>query len=578
MAAQTAKFKVFTGTQFLPIERLTYEASYPLVYDIPLAFDKPRLTNFSATTHCEVDENSVQCIIEKNLHLIQQKVENQIAIQLSHFPDGKINITRQARSILFLGEAMTWCCGLINSKQFSKTTFNQKAINTNLNTLLDYTRQEHNNTNLLKSHFQEFAQDTKNLTDQIQHNLLILQEEFFKIKDTDLSKNILFSIQNLWQAIFQNFKFDNLRHLQAQCNGNYLSRALIPKELLKTDLQTLQNILHLSNYTLAIDIHKEVNSYYELPLASCTWSREKLTYKLQVPIIKTNTSYKVYKNIQVPLLWDDKLCYLTQNEFLVIHSKNDIRIIPQDSENCNAHTYPLCLVPRITQWHDTQYHCIKSLFQNLNLSNVKAACHMHCQNATQFPKIIAVSPSTYLIANIRTTLYIVCHNSTLNQKLMPNIYGVTQLTLKCQCAVETASKETLIHAEFPCDYDKNYEITPTHLIPQIWTTLDNLIPTPLSSELNHEIDNVTSILDEQWALKIPTFHLKDTLKIDKNHFELPNQESEIFSSDNLYLIILAAWTAILSFIIMILGAVIYMIHIKTQLIISSLPPRIPPRQ
>ena len=99
-ADQPIPIQVFTGSQFIPQDYLTYKSSIPWYFEIPIKLNETELGNFTSSTHCDIDKNSTQCLIEKNLNLIQVKILHQIKLQQTYFMPSNTTNVRNQRAIL----------------------------------------------------------------------------------------------------------------------------------------------------------------------------------------------------------------------------------------------------------------------------------------------------------------------------------------------------------------------------------------------------------------------------------------------------------------------------------------------
>src|SRR5436190_2650635 len=221
-------------------------------------------------------------MLEQNLSLIQVQISRQIKIQKSYFTSEVFPTSRKARGILLIGRALHFCCSVVHDEMFERSLKQQQNLNSHLNSVLDLARQNDNNSRILQEHLQSFAQETRYVTDKIQENLQILAAEIIQLtKNPDISQHMLLNLLNLWTATFQNFKYDNLRHVRAECNLKKLTKSLIPEKLLRNDLNIVQNQLIKDGHSLAMNLKDEIHLFYELPLTTCFWSETELIIKLQ---------------------------------------------------------------------------------------------------------------------------------------------------------------------------------------------------------------------------------------------------------------------------------------------------------
>lgn len=560
---------------------LLYKSTLPWYYEIPIRTDYNPFVIINSKIHCNTDENSTQCLLEKNLNLIQSKIQEQFQIQRDYFTNYNISINRKSRGVLWIGHVATFCCEIVTSDALARQNENVMQVNSNLNKVLNLARENDNNTKLLNDHFNKFAQDSQNITLKINENLKSLQNQILQLKKRpDLSEDLLLSLQNLWQALFQNLKFDNLRHVHALCQSNKLSQSVVPPNLLLNDLKILEDHLNSENHTLAIKLKTELHLFYRLPLTNCIWKNNSLLLKINVPIVKLNTKYIAFKNLPLPMTWENNLCTFTQNEFTVVQAGNEINIMPHNDNNCNTKSFPLCRISRQKNKHEPEFRCVEALFKKMSLENIRKFCEMSCTDATNFVHVTKILHDTYLLTNIQTPLNIQCRNVSRNSKVPITKIGTIKLTLPCGCAL-IEKEEILISDAFPCDeLESSVHPQQIHYIPQIWANLDTIVAKPLHEEGELEINNLTAVINTEWQLTLPVYNLSGKYRITEKDFKLKNTFSEIFNNDTIYLFLITIWLSIITIVILFLIYVILILNTKVDLILKDkqcVPPPRPPR-
>lgn len=574
--------QVFSGIQLNPKHLLPYQSSHPWFYEIPINQDIYSNAKFDIKSSCLTNETSESCLLQSNLNNIQDSIFQQINLEMEFLTDYENTTTspnRTARSLLFIGKFLTFCCSVVNEEEFGSAIENQEDINSNLNKVLQYARQNNVNTFKLQEHFQNFSQNVKNVTLNINKNIITLQQQINHIKkESNLINVQLVSIQNLWHMLFTNYFLDNLRRIKTSCNDNNIPHSLIPETLLKADLLILQKQLNTEDFKLAVDPLKDIKLYYKLKICKCFWSKNKITIKLQLPIIATSSHYTVYQNLPVPLYWDGKICKLTQELFTVISTDNELFISPENDMHCSAKTYPLCKINRIRNLQDPQYNCVKAIFKKLDTSTIKRNCQFNCYEAPQFPHITEIQPNQYLLSNAGNNIKVNCRNESSRNITLKTQNGILLIKLPCHCNLMDKADTILISSSYPCDAHDAGPPQMIHKIPHSWTRLSHLRMTQLHETTPHELINDTDLINPRWLLDIPTFQLNNSIKITEDHFKLKYKPTELKNYDSIFIIILIIWTIALTIITILILLFTIVLNTKVNLILKNdRPPVLPPR-
>jgi len=579
--------KLFSGMSFVSRDDiLVYHSTIPLSLNIPINLQSAFNYTNNVNAQCLVKNDSTECKLEEELRKIKLHLVNQLKVaQHSFLQNDDFNYHRNRRGILFLGKLMNLCCNLITTTMFEKSLANEKHLNYNLNKVLNFSRQNSNNTNLLKEHFDSFSVQVKKISDRVNSNLLNLQEQILNITlFPDLSRNLFAEIGDLWQTILLLSQNGNLNKVKNLCHLKLLSKEIVPSHLLRDELNPINLHLLENNFTLAINPLKEIELYYNLPLVKCVWSKDDINLRIMLPIIRKGFEYVTFNNFPTHLQWENKICTFTNDRFLIIKSQDYINVIPSDDEHCSVNTFPLCKISRVNHHFIPQHRCVISLFKNLTLNNIKQNCQMTCQEANLDTLISRIDHHRFYITNHAHDLKIICQNETLNRIIRPITVGVLDLQIPCSCELINHLNETLIDKIYPCD-GETFSFDPVlhRLLPQIWSAYQDLHISELHKELTHRTKYSNEILNELWPLNLSTFTLQDKVKITESNFDLKFKGGEVMKDDSLLLYALIIWNVVITILILAIIFCLAILHFKTQLLIKNdakveFPPPIPHRR
>lgn len=234
---------------------LAYQSTVPIILEVPINLDfKPNIIH-DINAQCTLNNNSYECRLENELQLIKSHLLTQISIaQNSFLQRDEKKFYRRPRGIALLGKFFNLCCSLITESMFDKSLHNEEDINTNLNRVLNFSKQNSRNADKLKEHFDNFSLQVKNISDRVNLNLFKLQEQILNITlFPDLTKNLFAEIGSLWQTILINTQTNNLREVKNYCRSKRLSKEIIPTELLREELIPINTHLITNSFELAIN-------------------------------------------------------------------------------------------------------------------------------------------------------------------------------------------------------------------------------------------------------------------------------------------------------------------------------------
>lgn len=556
------KIELFTGTHFEPIANLIpYHSSIPIIYEIPLDFNMslPKLTPLlnNSCASSTLNYSRTYCKMQDYLIDLQSKIHDQILTEARTFKNPSSD-RRQKRSLSFIGDFFTWCCGIANAHQLHDLVENEEELKNHSNDLTDMVAVEHKDLVVTTNNLNNFTQNIKGITEKVHYSLRMMQNEINSLTKGNSDNNQLFFIHQTWTFIYLNFYYDNVRLIKQSCRANNLPETVIPKTTLLEDLQKLSSSSQKLDLTPAIPL-QNVNLYYKLPITTCLQTKTSIIVKLQVPLQKPNITYNVYKNIPTPLHWENKLCYISKEKSIIITTPKFTQAIHQEDPACNPNTWPLCLLPRETISADENHRCLQQILTGSSLTDLRKTCNFVCEEESRHPVVTRLLPNKFLITNIKINISLSCPKKTSYLPITSS--GTLEIYLPCNCSIlENQSKTTLISELYPCDKNDVKESKITHLIPISWSKFNTMTIFPINSHIRHQFDHLEEILDSEWKFSNPTYFVHSVVKQETlDHVNLKHDEKDLFNNTELLLYIFLVWSILLTLILLV---VIYCLHIQ----------------
>lgn len=556
------KIELFTGTYFEPVKNMIpYHSSIPIVYEIPIYHNitLPKLSPLSnnSCTTSRLNYSKSYCQIQDYLIDLQNKIHDQINAEEELFKNPQPE-KRIKRSLSFIGDFFSWCCGIANQHEIHDLVENEEELKKHSNDLTDLVTIEHKDLKLTTDNLNNFTQNIKGLTDKVHYALRTMQNEINTFTKSNTENNQLFFTQQSWTYQYINYYHDNLRYVKLSCKSNTLSETIIPQTTLLQDLQKISSTAQKFNLIPAIPLQR-INLYYKLPITTCFQTKDSIIIRTQIPLQKFNTSYNIYRNIPTPLHWENKLCYISKEKSIVVTTKTFTQAIHQNDPACNSNTWPLCLLPRETISADGNHRCLQRILQGSSLSDLRSTCNFVCEPESELPVITRLLPNKFLITNIKQNLTLNCPKKSFDLAFTSS--GTLEIHLPCNCSIsENSSRTILIQEIYPCDVNDIKDSKITHLIPFSWSKFNTLTIFPITSDVRHQFDHLEEVLNSDWKFSSQTYYVHTIVKQEAlEHVNLKHDEKDLFNNTELLMYIFLAWCILLTLIILI---VIYCLHIQ----------------
>ena len=87
------------------------------------------------------------------------------------------------------------------------------------------------------------------------------------------------------------------------CQQRRLARVVVPPQVLRKDLVALQSKLKDQGWKLDIPIER-ISDYYSAQISDCSFDDRLILITLQVPIIRSLNSWKIFELVSAPFSFD----------------------------------------------------------------------------------------------------------------------------------------------------------------------------------------------------------------------------------------------------------------------------------
>jgi len=572
--------EIFSGTFFYKLPLIPYETSVPISFALEIEKNLENITTFKNERPCSQNKKSSACKLETDLQIILSHLQLQLNLENE---DWKIdlenenlreeNLNRQRRGLDFMASFLSWCCDVANINQLKGVIQNQNGVINTVNNMVDLTGQDNENLILTAKNFNNFTMKVKNLTTTFNSSLNTLQKEINNIRENpEVINQVYVMTHNTLKFLYLNYYFDNMRNLKESCLQNKIPHSAIPKKILLQELRKLNKILKPYNQKVAFDLVTEIDLLYKLQLTTCFHNISHIIINVQIPIIGQYKNIQTLQNVPIPLLWENKLCKVTKEKYIIISSTQQFYVLQEDHKECDKSSYPLCQLPRHTLTDNPDYYCIKSILQQKPIKILKQVCQFICNNMTEEPVITKIAPNKFLLTNIKTELSLDCDQENLTTVFPNKTTGTLEILIPCHCELKNNETQILLKKIHPCDKSDYKDPKISHLIPEFWTIF-NTLDTKSMEKDRHAFTDESQILNNNWSFEINTLHLADRYKVQKK-VHIINSQQEIFDTHELFFYIIGAWLLLLTLIALV---AFYFILMNSAKITMLAPPQLPAR-
>lgn len=548
---------------------IIFQSTLPLIFTAPMPktrFAPPLRDPFCNVNHTSCDtiykSNATKMLKEIDRAIISQRnaVNKQITLQSPHEPFEQTP-NRSRRELIdpirtAISSVAEWCCGLANTRQFTKLFTTQQDMKTAINTVSKSIHSEH-------EQYAQLTEQFKEMTDNSNKYFKSLSENFINFK-SNLKENMEFqtawsefnlvAITHMYVRYFEGTRQQTRQSILSDCKNYLPPAAVIPQQGLEIELKNIQSKLAKRGWELAIPIN-DLSIYYTKEIAECLITDEEIMIKLKVPIKQTNPSFTLYKFLTVPQKYNEFTCTLLIDSIILGISSDGKKVIPITGElkeycEINSHSNNLCLLPRRPKSYHVGYNCGEMIYKGASIKDLIKVCAYSCLPSTE-PVITGVNFDTFVITNPKANMTIKCGNS---HHVLPSTYvdapGSLEIKLKCTCSLEL-NDTILIDSDFPCSSEEARQNSAAHVLPALWSKLTSLRLSVQKNDQNaYLFSNLSDSYNPNWTSFVP--HLQITPPAPIAQLEQESLENVTFTDAEQMLYIYAPACTILLCILLLL--------------------------
>jgi len=425
------------GIHLSPINQaIIYQQLWPLHYTVPL----PNLQYHSLNISCDPLKNSKTCAPLKLLINAMNNITHDLHnLRFHEEPDIS---TRTQRSLLpFIGTAMNYLFGTATTSQLQENRFNFQELKRHIQILEGNQQGMHsvlsnfsNAISHLASNSQLALKDVQNaITHIINNEQSIFQTIFSDVNHIRSFIELIIQIDTVsahqTHYFISKFKFHQAIN---RCHQNLIPNTLISPELLEKDLLRLKSKLYSRSSTITPAF--SVTNAYELPIVQCAVSKETLLVQINIPVIRSEPSWTLYKITTFPLASRNQTCEINLNAtFSLVSRDHNIPLTSADLSECNISKRPfLCRVPAIHRPVSQFNKCMHAIRRSTVKGQLENVCPLSCTSRNTL-SITNIDRDIYAIANPPTAVIIRSPNNTLHPV---NTSGLYNLFMNIPCRHE----------------------------------------------------------------------------------------------------------------------------------------------
>lgn len=507
---------------------VTYEATIPLIYETSWQEHEVRGGSPFKGACNQSNRDSAPCIILNSLNQLKENFRTELDILARSWSTaylGNCSVpNRQRRALDFLGEGLSWCCGVATQHKLDLLTTDEQSLRSQMSKL----------SGGLSKIFSKIAEDSKKFEE---HENLI--SDTFKATEERIRKLESFTGQvfrkaedylqeekNFQISILTN-QFENLKHiiditraLKRQgvvnsCRQHQIPISVVDPAVLKHDLEVLEGELGKLGQNLAVPL-QDLSKLYQIAICDCSFSRDRLVINIRIPITQRQRAWELLELVTTPFAWYNQTCLIQhQPLFLAIsrsplNSKSQLRQISGSGlRHCQPFRDRLCFLPRFSADSMQGPACAKKLYNGASVEELSHHCPMSCHKSIT-TTISEISEETYIIAHPKKPTLLSCENST--EPLHESSYsmpGSVKLYVPCHCELSMGG-EVVIPKRFPCAGTLPLESTITHIIPAAWSTLKSFVLKPHNQDNLPRFLKPEDCLNQNWTLNVPHLNLTST--------------------------------------------------------------------
>lgn len=539
--------EISAGASWKPLpSTIAYEGTIPLTYRTNWL--KSELQAAPRTT-CRKDSSifTLSCRTTQLTEEIGESLDMEIQALVNSWDPvylRKQKKNKRAISLSFVADGLNYCCGVATQEKLDSLVMSSAALDRRISTINEGLEETISTISSQSMKMEEANKATSAALKMTESKIKHLQEYTEKLGNTlaaqEMSQgkivemtannniNIATKFIKLTRALKEHGIIQSCRH-------HHIPIAIVTPEILRTDLEHLNRQLERNNQELALT-GEDLSKYYELPICECSFSEDKVTIHIKIPIRQKNHEWKLFELITNPFAWGQQTCIIQHNTlYLAIaerkYQQEDIRQITGTGLHlCKPYENKLCYLPRFSADNLQGPACATKLFHGATVQDLTAHCPMHCHQSTLMT-ISEINEEEYVVTHPPQGAAIHCGtNHTSIRDDMLNKPGALRLILPCECTLQHF-QEIIIPRRYPCPENlKNSKMFITHILPAAWTNLKTFGLNPIHQLRLPTFDNLSECLNKNWSLTVPHLNLtsnKNTFDNILNKLTRNEKEQEI---------------------------------------------------
>lgn len=505
-------------------QAIMYEGTIPLAYTIPWQQNMDGMERQNlAESMCAVNKGENFCTLAKWLDKVDIQISNEINRATSVF-DVQNKVNRVPRALDFIGNFMSWCCGVATTSDFKSLYSDNNRIKNRMESIRDNIYEGHRN-------LMDLTDSVTNYSQQIDDSIQYLQKEFgtlnlnfkqFKSFRELSWMNILhFSVdaaERNARRLFQTIHLIKRNEIINDCREKKIPANIIPNSVFYSDLQILKQKLLKNNHELSIPMH-EISWYYKLEIAECEISNDKIVVRIKVPIQKVGRNWELLQFIPTPFKWHNTTCMVEHEATLLAVSGTTIRPITGELlKECRPLVNGLCYIPRYSSDVLSGPLCAASMHKGVTIDKLNQYCVYRCVSGNA-QLITQVNEFTFIITHPSRNMEIRCGDkiTKINPKYSSEP-GALEIFLPCLCELYSDNK-LKISPVYPCDKAADIDISMTHILPSAWSKIASLKIGYKTQYTKYNFANLSEIVNDKWEFHVPHFKIEKRMENPFIHTE-----------------------------------------------------------
>ena len=470
------------------LSAVDYESSIPLLYEVNIPIFKPHMQS-----------NQKSSLMIKALNEIQNKAFDNLMATIPIMESNEKSNSKFKRSLDFIGDFEERCCGVATEKNLQDIVLQEATLERFGKNMEKQITKDHVEVIQMSKILNNYSVNVDHVIKEIENsvgrnfNALASAEKTNEEKTAENSNSIL----NLAQSWLDSVIATSWQKITSDCQKQLIPHMIVTPKLLNEDLKNVSRILRRNKQKLAIPVDK-IGRYFQMPLASCTFSEDKLIINVKIPIKREKVDYKIKSIKTIPFQHNNQICILQLDSNLIAVGDNKF-VMLTDKNQCNVKENGLCFIPIFTNNPSTFDACIKKMLNPLvSVDILTKSCIFICNDKTDDTIITHINKDEYAVVN-NEELSIRCKGK--KEEIIPKLekIGVHQVKVPCHCTL--SGSENYITPKYPCS-SRIEDSSIHHVIPAAWSKMQTAINTE-----NALFSNLSEVFHENWHHTAPIMNM-----------------------------------------------------------------------